>query len=291
MIDFDNAVVVAIPVTAGFGEVGVRECMLLEGPQGWGEFSPPHDVHHHDARRWLTAGVEPGTVGWPDPVRGRIAVAVQVPAVDPAQARELVRTSGCGTADVTVGDADDVARVEAVRDALGPAGKIRCTAPGGSPRQIAALERAAGDLEFVTLPSVTNDELAAVRRTVDVRLAGVDLLVLNSSELGGVRRALRIAEKSGLPCVVSAGRETSIGLSAAVALAGALPELPFACAVSRPPWVSGDVVADARALVATDGYLPVAPMPPAPDPELLSRFAVTDPGRLTWWRERLARAR
>jgi o-succinylbenzoate synthase len=291
MIDFDNAVVVAIPVIAGFGEPEVRECMLLEGPQGWGEFSPPHDVDHHDTRRWLTAGVEPGTVGWPDPVRGRIAVAVQVPPVDPAQARDLVITSGCGTADVAVGDADDVARVEAVRDALGPAGKIRCTALGGSLQQLAALQRKAGDLEFISFPFATADELAGVRRKVDVRLAGVDLLVLNSSELGGVRRALRIAEKSGLPCVVSAGRETSIGLSAAAALAGALPELPFACTVSRPPWVTGDVVADARGLVTTDGYLPVAPMPPAPDRELLTRFAVTDPERLTWWRERLAQAR
>ena len=41
--------------------------------------------------------MEPGTVGWPDAVRGRVPVAVQVPAVDPAQAHELVRMSGCRT--------------------------------------------------------------------------------------------------------------------------------------------------------------------------------------------------
>lgn len=294
LIDFDNAAVVAIPVTGGFGEAGVRECMLLEGPQGWGEFSPPRDAD--DAGRWLTAAVEPGTVGWPDPVRGRIPVAVRVPAVDPGRARELVRASGCGTAEVAVGDLDDVVRLEAVRDALGPAGKIRCTAPGTwdtdtAVARIGALKRVAGEIEFVARPCATADDVAAVRRRIDVPLAGIDLLVLNSAALGGVRRALRIAEKSGLPGVVSAGRETSIGLSAAAALAGALPELPYACAVSRPAWVVGDVVSDSRAMVTTDGYLPVAPMPPAPDHELLARFAITDPGRLTWWRERLANAR
>ena len=63
LIDFDGALVVAIPVQGGFGESSPRECMLLEGPQGWGEFSPPQDATDRQAARWLTAAVEPGTVG------------------------------------------------------------------------------------------------------------------------------------------------------------------------------------------------------------------------------------
>ena len=311
MIDFDDAVVVAIPVTDGFGEVGVRECMLLEGPQGWGEFSPPPDADDRAAGRWLTAAVEPGTVGWPDPLRGRVPVAVRVPAISPTQAHRLVADSGCRTADVTVGRstlADDLARIEAVRDALGAGGRIRCDAGGAWDAEtavsvIAELSRAAGELEFVAHPCATVEDLAAVRRKVDVRVAAevspagvvtgeaADVLVLNSAALGGVRRSLRVAEKSGLPCVVVTGLETSIGLSAAAALAGVLPELPFACAIARPSWVSGDVVTAGRAMVATDGYLPVAPMPPAPETALLAEFALTDTAAVDRWRSRLEAAR
>src|SRR3954454_24877076 len=109
--------------------------MLIEGPQGWGEFSPAVDCDDREAARWLTAAIETGTVGWPDPVRGRVPIAVTVPAVDPARAHEIAATSGCHTADVAVAGqpgaiAADIARLEAVRDALGGSGAIRCVADG-----------------------------------------------------------------------------------------------------------------------------------------------------------------
>src|SRR4051812_35568164 len=86
MIDFDAAPVFAMP---GFGGIGAREGMLIEGPQGWGEFSPQDDCDDRAVARWLTAAIESGTVGWPDPVRGRVPVAVTVPAVDPHRAHEI----------------------------------------------------------------------------------------------------------------------------------------------------------------------------------------------------------
>ena len=86
-IDFDDAPVFAIPLTDG---PGLCEGMLIEGPQGWGEFSPPADLDAVAAARWLTAAIEVGTVGWPDPVRGRVPVAVTVPAVTPERARDIV---------------------------------------------------------------------------------------------------------------------------------------------------------------------------------------------------------
>src|ERR1700712_3648008 len=117
MIDFGAAPVFGIPMADGSG---VHEGMLIEGPQGWGEFSPPPGCDDRDASRWLTAAVEEGTVGWPDPRRGRIPIAVIVSAGDPASARRAVGVWGCLTADVVVAAtpnslADDVARVEAVR--------------------------------------------------------------------------------------------------------------------------------------------------------------------------------
>jgi O-succinylbenzoate synthase len=132
----------------------------------------------------------------------------------------------------------------------------------------------------------------SIRRAEDpmrVALAGAaDLAVIKCSPLGGVRRALAIAEATGLPCVVSSALETSVGLAAGLALAGALPELDFACGLGTLALLTGDVVVDA--LRQTGGHLPVPRTPPVPDPALLDRFALSDPDRSSWWDERLRRA-
>ncbi|MET0703560.1 MAG: o-succinylbenzoate synthase [Mycobacterium sp.] len=307
MIDFDAAPVFAIPLLEPYRDAGTCTGMLLEGPQGWGEFSPPADCDDQEIVRWLTAAIEVGTVGWPDPVRGRVPIAVSVPAIDSSAAHELTAHAGCATAEVTVAAhrdslAADIARVEAVRAALGPAGAIRVVAAGRwdvdtAVRAIAALSTAAGGLEYVEQPCRTEPELAAVRRQVDVRIAAdptgisvahaADIAVLRTGPMGGARRALRVAETSGLPCVVSSTLETSIGLAAGLALAGALPDLPFACALGTRSLLAGDVVAASRSLMPAGGYLPVAPMPAAPDPALLARFTVTDDAVVRRWRERL----
>ena len=313
--DFENALTFVIPMVDDVGRP--REGMLIEGPQGWGEFSPRGD-DDRQAARWLTAATEAGTVGWPDPLRGRIPVAVNVPAVAPDRARTLAAPYRGRTVEVAVAAEpgsldDDVARVAAVRDAIGPDGTVRCTAGGAwdvdhAVSAIRALEQAAGGLEYVEQPCVTNDELAAVRRKVDVRVAvdvaarhahdaanvslteAADVVVLRSGPLGGVRRALRVAEVCELPCVVSSSWESSVGLAGGLALAGALPELPFACALGTVTLLTGDLVAEVRSLQPVDGYLPVAPMPPAPDPERMARFAQHDPAREAFWRDLLHRA-
>ncbi|MBI3216896.1 MAG: o-succinylbenzoate synthase [Mycobacterium sp.] len=318
LIDADDAAVFAIPTVDLHGNPAEREGMLIEGAQGWGEFSPPRDADLSLAARWLTAATEAGTVGWPDVMRGRIPIAVTVLDIAAAQAHEVVTESGCRTAEVTVAahpDAldSDIARLESVRAALGPDGSIRCDAGGRwdvetAVSAIPVLDRAAGGLDYVVQPCRTVDELAAVRRRVDVRIAAdesiraatdlrstalteaADIAVLTCAPMGGVRRALRAAELCGLPCVVSSGWETSVGLAAGLALAGALPELPYACALGTRSLLAGDLVTGARSLIPVDGWLPVAPMPPAPDPERLAHFALTDPRGLARWRELLRAA-
>jgi O-succinylbenzoate synthase len=104
-----------------------------------------------------------------------------------------------------------------------------------------------------------------------------------------VRRSLQVAEAAGLPCVVSSALETSVGLAAELALAGALPELEFACGLGTLSLLHGDVVTDADSLRPTGGYLPVARTPPAPDPALLDTYELTDPSQVAWWRARLRR--
>ena len=313
-IDFDGAPVFGIPLTDALGGVRVFEGMLIEGPQGWGEFSPPAGCSDRQAARWLTAAIEVGTVGWPDPVRGRVPVAVTVPAVGPARARQIVAEAGCNAAAVRVAErpdslAEDIARLEAVRDALGPSGVIRCDANGNwdietAVAAIAALDRAAGGLEFVEQPCRTLDEVSAVRCRVDVPIAvdqsirdapdplalplsdAADIAVLTVGALGGVRRALRVADGCGLPCTVAADVQTSIGFAGGLALAGVL-DLDFTSALAGVRLLSGDVVSAGRSLIPVDGYLPVAPMPAAPETGRLQRLAATDAGTVARWRDRL----
>ena len=64
------------------------------------------------------------------------------------------------------------------------------------------------------------------------RLDAADIAVLKVQPLGGVAACLRIAEQIGLPVVVSSALETSVGIAAGVALAAALPELPYACGLA-----------------------------------------------------------
>lgn len=312
LIDFDGAAVFSIPVQGAAGDRGVHEGMLIEGPQGWGEFSPSQSCDELEAARWLLAAMEPGTVAWPDPVRGRVPIAVSVPAVDPFQAQEIVAASGCASADVQVAGGpeslgDDIARLEAVRDALGPHGLVRCTAGGrwdidAAVAAIPLLDKAAGGLEYIEQPCGNIEDVASVRRRVNVRVAlrpgaatsiteAADVAVLSTGPLGGVRRALRVAEMCGLPCVVATTSVTSVGMAGELALAGVLPELDFACGLGTIADLAGDVVSDGRSLIPVDGYLPVSPMPPAPDPAAVARHSVTDPARIAYWRDLLKAAR
>src|SRR5690625_7923155 len=107
---------------------------------------------------------------------------------------------------------------------------------------------------------------------------------MKAQPLGGVRRCLDLADQAGLPVAVSSALETSIGLSAGLALAGALPELDHACGLGTATLLTGDLVA--RPLHAEDGRLPVTR--PVPDEELLARRAADQIGRASC-RERVAR--
>lgn len=319
MIDFDAARGYAIPMRTRFRGITVREGMLIEGPAGWGEFCPFADYDDRESSSWLATTIEQVTEGWPAPVRDRIPINCTVPAVGPERAHEIAANSGCLTAKIKVADhpeslAEDLARVEAVRDALGTGGAIRVDANAlwdvdTAVNHIRQLDKAAGGLEYVEQPCRTIEELAAVRRQVEVRIAAdesirraedplrvavagaADVAVIKCTPLGGVRRSLQVAEAAGLPCVVSSALETSVGLAAQLALAGALPELDFACGLGTLSLLDGDVVADHASLRPVNGYLPVPRTPPAPDPALLDAYGMADPERAAWWRDRLARVR
>jgi o-succinylbenzoate synthase len=305
-------IVYSIPMRTRFRGITVREGVLVRGDAGWGEFSPFLEYDAATSAPWLRAAREAADEGWPDPVRERVPVNATVPAVGPERAAATVRaSSGCRTAKVKVAEpgqslGDELARLEAVRDALGPDGRIRVDANGlwsveEALARIPLLDRAAGGLEYVEQPCAAVEDLAAVRRRTDVPVAAdesirraadpyrvrdleaADVAVLKVQPLGGVRACLRIAEDIGLPVVVSSALETSIGIAAGVALAAALPELSLACGLATVQLLADDVVD--RPLLPVDGMLPVERR--EADPAALDRVAAP-PDRVAHWRARLA---
>lgn len=317
-----EARVYAVGMVERFRGITVREGMLLRGPAGWGEFSPFAEYDAAESAPWLAAAMEAATVGWPAASREVIPVNVTVPAVGPDAAERIVRESGgCRTAKVKVAEpgqdlAADVDRVAAVRSALGPSGRVRVDANGGwsTDEAIEAIRRLSTyDLEYVEQPCRTVEELAKVRTSVDVPVAAdesirraedpyavaranaADIAVLKVQPLGGVRACLRIAADIGLPVVVSSALETSVGIAAGLALAAALPELPYACGLATVRLLERDVVADP--LLPVDGAIPVRR--PAPPDDVQNSGALdnaansaadgaADRDVVTRWRQRLA---
>ena len=297
-----------VPMRVRFRRQTRRSGVLIHGPAGWGEFSPFPEYDPSTCSRWLAAAREAADDGWPTPVRDSVPVNTTVPAVDPARAHAMVRASGCSTAKVKVAEpgqalADDVARVEAVRDALGVDGKVRvdANAAWSVDEAVVALKALdAFDLEYAEQPVATLEEMAELRRRVDVRLAAdesvrtaedplrvagleaADVVVLKVQPLGGVRRCLEVAEACGLPVVVSSAIETSVGIAAGVALAAALPELPFACGLGTVSLLDRDVTTEP--LLPERGRLPVRKV--VPDPGLVS----ADEQTVAWWTARMQAA-
>jgi O-succinylbenzoate synthase len=117
------------------------------------------------------------------------------------------------------------------------------------------------------------------------RAGAADLIVVKVAPLGGVRRALDIVVQAGLPAVVSSALDTSVGIRAGLALAAALPELPYACGLGTVSLLAGDVTSDP--LVADDGAIRLRDA--VPDEDLLTRYAAAE-NRKEWWLARLGRA-
>jgi o-succinylbenzoate synthase len=279
---------VRVPFARPVGGLAFRDAVLLEGPAGWGEWSPLPG-YPSDPAVCRRAAEEAATVGWPEPVRNEVRVNALVPAVGPDEAAALAE--GWADVKVKVGGAGDLDRVAAVRDAIGPHARLRVDANGAwdvgaAVAAIAAM--APYDIELVEQPVASLDDLAAVRRRVAVpvaadecvrdlagarRLAALeaaDALVVKVQPLGGLAAALEVAGAAGVAVIVSSMYETSVGLAAGLALAAALDELPFACGLGTATLLAADVVADP--LVPLGGVLAVRR--PRPDPGLLARYGV-----------------
>lgn len=297
----DRLHVVALPMRVRFRGITVREVALIDGPSGWGEFGAFLEYQPPEAALWLASGLESAYGTTPSALRSRVPVNATVPAVTPGQVPEvLARFPGARTAKVKVAEpgqtlADDVARVDAVRAAVGT---VRVDANGGWTVDEAVAAAAAlsadGPLEYLEQPCRTVAELAEVRRRVTVpvaadesirkaddplavvRAGAADIAVLKVAPLGGVRALLDIAAQIDVPVVVSSALDSAVGIATGLAAAAALPGLDHACGLGT----GGLFVEDVADLAVVDGYLPVGAV--APDPDRLSALGASA-DRRDWW--------
>jgi O-succinylbenzoate synthase len=271
-----------LPMTTRFRGVTSREGVVVFGDAGVGEFSPFWDYDAVESAVWLRAALEAADEGPPSGVRDVVPVNCTVPAVDAPAAAAIVRASNrCRTAKVKVAEpgqslADDIARVAAVRDALGPNGRLRVDANGAWSvvQAVEALAELAGyGLEYAEQPVATVEELRDLRMKVDIPLAAdesirraadpirvaeldaADVVVLKVQPLGGVRACLALAERVDRPVVVSSALESSVGIAAGVALAAALSDLPYACGLATTAMLARDIVR--RPIEVVDGHVAV----------------------------------
>jgi O-succinylbenzoate synthase len=299
----DRVHVVALPMRVRFRGITIREVALIDGPAGWGEFGAFLEYDPPEAAQWLASAIE-AAYEKPLPVRrDRIPVNATVPAVAPEQVPELLsRFPGARTAKVKVAEPgqtldDDVARVEAVR-AYVPI--VRVDANGGwSVDEAVAAAAALGPLEYIEQPCRTVDELAEVRRRIDVpvaadesirkaddplhvvRAGAADVAVLKVAPLGGPTALLKVAEQIDIPVVISSALDSAVGIATGLQAAAALPTLQHACGLATGRLFEEDV---AEAVQPVDGSLPVALV--APDPARLE--ALRAPGeRRDWWIRRI----
>ena len=232
-------------------------------PPGWGEFSPFLDYDDRECvavvagrprggrRRAGPTRCRDRDPGQRDGARGRPGAGGR----DRARVRRLPHGQGQGRRARPV-RADDLARVEAVRDALGPDGHVRVDANGGwdvdtAVTRCRALDRAAGGLEYVEQPCATVEEpgrrpaprrRADRRRRVDPPGRGPDAGRRRSrrptspcsrcSRSAGSAPACGSPSRSGCPSSCPRRSRRRSGSPPGVALAAALPELPYACGLA-----------------------------------------------------------
>lgn len=294
--------VVALATKTDFRSVTSREVALFEGPSGWGEFSPFLEYSYEESVPWLLSGIEAAFVETPVRVRKAIEVNATLPSIDDPEEIERILSGfeGVKVVKIKVGGSPeiDLARIACVRQ-LRPDAKIRIDVNGlWSVDQAYAFLTQAGEIEYVEQPCSTIEELRELKHRMDIKIAGdeiirkakdplnldlsgaIDIVMLKVAPLGGIAKALEIAQHYSLPVAVSSALESAIGISYGLKLAAVVPELNFACGLGTGALLAVDV----GELPIIDGKIEVADV--TPDTSALIKFAVSSE-RLNWWKNRI----
>jgi len=299
--------VIALPTRTNFRGINLREVALMQGPQGWGEFSPFLEYDDKECRPWLASAIEAATVVRPKRYRDSIAVNGTIPELnDKKEIEELMRSyQGVKTFKVKVGRNlnEDVIRVARVFSNA-PKAAIRVDVNGlwsvdEALTHLYAYYEEIGPLEYVEQPCATVEELRelkskikiplriaadeAIRKAADpfaVDLTGAaDLVMLKVQPLGGIQRSLEIAAHHGLPVVVSSALESAIGIEYGLDLAASISDLTHDCGLATGSLLASDVAAHQ----IVDGKIKLGQISPQ-----LEGLDVA-PDRFEWWKNRIMR--
>ena len=200
--------------------------------------------------------------------------------------------------------------MRAVREALGPEGRIRVDANGGwnvdeaehaihalAPvrprvRRAAVRERSTElaeiglRIKYMGIPIAADESVRRAEDPLAVAEAGAaDLLVIKAQPLGGIRRALRIIEQAGLPVVVSSALDTSVGLAMGAQLAASVPDARLRLR-ARHRLAAGGGCHARPARCRSTARSRCAACSPTPSCSTGTR---STPERTDWWIERLGR--
>ena len=299
--------VIALPTRTNFRGVNVREVALMQGPQGWGEFSPFLEYDDNESRPWLASAIEAATVARPARHRDAIAVNGIIPELnDKKEIESLMRTfSGAKTFKVKVGKnlTEDVVRVARVFSNA-PKAAIRIDVNGlwsveEALTHLYAYYEEIGPFQYVEQPCATVEELRELKRKIKIPLRiaadelirkapdpfavdltdAADVVMLKVQPLGGIQRCLDIANHHGLPVVVSSALESAIGIEYGLDLAASISDLTFDCGLATGSLLASDVAAHE----ISDGKIKLGQISPQLDGLDVS------PERYEWWKNRIMR--
>ena len=299
--------VIALPTRTNFRGVNVREVALMQGPQGWGEFSPFLEYDDNECRPWLASAIEAATVARPARYRDAIAVNGIIPELnDKKEIESLMRTfSGAKTFKVKVGNnlTEDVIRVARVFSNA-PKAAIRIDVNGlwsveEALTHLYAYYEEIGPFQYVEQPCATVEELRELKRKIKIPLRiaadevirkapdpfavdltdAADVVMLKVQPLGGIQRCLDIANHHGLPVVVSSALESAIGIEYGLDLAASITDLTFDCGLATGSLLASDVAAHE----INDGKITLGQISPKLDGLDVS------PERYQWWKNRIMR--
>ena len=299
--------VITIPTRTNFRGVTCREVALMQGPQGWGEFSPFLEYNDNECAPWLASAIEAATVARPERFRNEIAINGTIPELnDKKEIEDLMRTfSGAKTFKVKVGGnlTEDVMRVARVFSNA-PKAAIRVDVNGlwsvdEALTNLYAYYEEIGPLEYVEQPCATIEELRELKRRIKIPLRiaadevirkatdpfkvdltdAADIVMLKVQPLGGIRRSLEIAQHHGLPVVVSSALESAIGTEYGLELAASISDLNLDCGLATGSLLTRDVAEHK----IVDGKIALGQISPQLD------GLDASPDRFEWWKNRIMR--
>lgn len=299
--------VITIPTRTNFRGVTYREVALMQGPQGWGEFSPFLEYDDNECAPWLASAIEAATVARPERFRNEIAINGTIPELnDKKEIEALMNTFlRAKTFKVKVGGnlTEDVMRIARVFS-NSPKAAIRVDVNGlwsvdEALTHLYAYYEEIGPLEYVEQPCATIEELRELKRRIKIPLQiaadevirkatdpfkvdltdAADIVMLKVQPLGGIRRSLAIAQHHGLPVVVSSALESAIGIEYGLELAASISDLNFDCGLATGSLLTRDVAEHK----IVDGKIALGQISPQLDGLDVS------PDRFEWWKNRIMR--